>query len=134
MKKKYKVIILIIIIIGILGALAFGIIAAVDRSAKATASTISIQTTDATGVPDGEYEGSYEAESVKVSVRVTVADEKIMDITILKHENVLGGKAESIINDVIKEQSLKVDVISGATISSKTILKAIENALQSGGK
>ncbi|NOW05431.1 uncharacterized protein with FMN-binding domain [Clostridium beijerinckii] len=31
---------------------------------------------------------------------------------------------------VVKAQSLQVDTISGATNSSKTILKAIENALK----
>jgi len=37
--------------------------------------------------------------------------------------------AELITDMVIDSQSLKVDVVSGATYSSKIILKAIENAL-----
>ena len=36
---------------------------------------------------------------------------------------------DELINNVIKNQSLDVDVVSGATVSSKAILKAIENAL-----
>ena len=93
---------------------------------------INIQIADATGVFDGTYVGSYEIKSVKVSVQITVEDEIITDITILEHQNGLGGKAESIIDQVIENQSLKVDTVSGATASSKTILKAIENALESG--
>jgi len=41
----------------------------------------------------------------------------------------LGGKAESIVDDVIAKQSLDVDVVTGATYSSSTILKAIEDSL-----
>ena len=41
------------------------------------------------------------------------------------------SKAEKIVNDVISEQSSEVDAVSGATVSSKCIIKAIENALQS---
>ena len=36
--------------------------------------------------------------------------------------------------NVISRQSLEVDAVSGATVSSKCIIKAIENALQSGSK
>lgn len=54
-----------------------------------------------------------------------------MDIEILKHRNGKGKKAEVIIDDVIKEQSLLVDAVTGATISSRAIFKAIEDALKS---
>lgn len=33
-------------------------------------------------------------------------------------------------DDVISEQSLEVDTVSGATVSSICIMKAVENALQ----
>lgn len=37
---------------------------------------------------------------------------------------------ESIISRVVENQSLKVDVVTGATITSKALLRAIENALE----
>ena len=40
--------------------------------------------------------------------------------------------AENIKEDIKKEQSLNVDAISGATVSSKCILKAIEKAIEKG--
>lgn len=55
-------------------------------------------------------------------------------IKIIEHENGLGSKAEKIVDDVISRQSLKVDAVSGATASSKYIIKDIENALQCGSK
>jgi len=47
---------------------------------------------------------------------------------IIEHFNGRGEKAEAIIPRVIEAQSLDVDVVSGATGSSKAILKAIEDA------
>ena len=41
----------------------------------------------------------------------------------------LESTAESIINDAVKEQSLSIDAVSGAAVSSKYILKAVENAI-----
>lgn len=41
-------------------------------------------------------------------------------------------RAESIPQMVIEAQSLEVNVVSGATYSSKVILKAIENAFIEG--
>lgn len=65
-----------------------------------------------------------------MEVEVTVRQHKITDILIVRHDNGLGGAAETITDDVIREQSLEVDAVSGATVSSKCILKAIENVLE----
>ncbi|MDL2301580.1 FMN-binding protein [Lachnospiraceae bacterium OttesenSCG-928-D06] len=127
MKKKIIVIVLTVIVLACVG-----MFFAVNQAAKKQAESIDITLMDAIGVMDGAYEGSFEAESVKVTVSVTVADEKIVYVDILRHENGLGGKAESIIEDVIAKQSLQIDAVSGATVSSKAILKAIENALLQG--
>ncbi len=49
---------------------------------------------------------------------------------ILQHDNGLESTAESIIHDAVKEQSLSIDAVSGAAVSSKCILKAVENAIE----
>ena len=89
----------------------------------------SIENIDFTTIPDGSFTGYADNGIISVSVSVTVADERLTDILILEHQNGLGRRAEAIVEDVIDEQSLDVDVISSATYSSNTILKAIENAL-----
>ena len=48
----------------------------------------------------------------------------------MQHDNGLGSSAESIVNDIIEKQSLDIDAIAGATVSSKCILKAVENAIE----
>jgi len=85
-------------------------------------------------VSDGEYEGKCDAGIVYAKVLVRVRNNAVTEIEILEHRKGLGGPAEVIVDDVIKAQSLKVDAVTGATASSKTILKAIENALKKGAK
>jgi uncharacterized protein with FMN-binding domain len=80
-------------------------------------------------VPDGTYRGECSVFPVIVKVDVTVASGAITEIIIVQHQNGQGAPAEAITNQVISEQTLDLEVISGATYSSKVILLAIENAL-----
>ncbi len=90
----------------------------------------SVAMPDLSDISNGDYVGEYAILPVHVKVQVSVNDHKITDIAILRHDNGLGNAAESITTDVVGRQSLDVDAISGATVSSKCILKAIENALE----
>ena len=85
-------------------------------------------------VQDGSYRGEYSAGPVLVTTRIVVNDNIIKEIVIEKHQCGLGKKAEKIIDDVIKQQTLAVDIISGATLSSQVILRAIESGLNQGFK
>ena len=93
---------------------------------------ITISQVDLAQVKDGEYEGEFDGGLVKAKVRVSVAKNQITELVILNHDNGRGGKAESIVDAVVATQSLHVDAVTGATYSSKVILKAIEIALQQG--
>lgn len=79
---------------------------------------------------DGVYTGSYEQFPVSAEVKVTIENQKIMKIDLIKHVTGQGGAAEVITEKVIETQRLDIDSISGATYSSKVILKAIENAME----
>ncbi len=91
---------------------------------------IMIEDINLQNVKDGQYTGEYSMGPVKAVVLVSVQDHIIKDIEITKHRNGKGAGAEKITDDVIRKQSLQVDVVTGATASSKIILKAIENALK----
>lgn len=85
---------------------------------------------DLKSIEDGTYVGEHnEGQFVKVVVSVSVAGHKITEIVINKHENGLGSKAEIIVEDIIEKQSVDVDAVSGATVSSNAIRKAVEVAL-----
>ena len=92
---------------------------------------IKISSVDLSKISDGKYKGSCDALYITAEVSVTVKNHKITDIILLKHKTERGKLAEVIPGNVIKAQSLQVDTVSGATNSSKVILKSIENALNS---
>ncbi|HRW62841.1 MAG TPA: FMN-binding protein [Bacteroidales bacterium] len=82
---------------------------------------------------DGVYIGVYD-EGLnswrKNEVKVTILDGTVTNIELLTSaENRPKEFNDEIYGRVLKNQSLQVDVISGATLTSKAYLKAIENAL-----
>ncbi|MDR2068556.1 MAG: FMN-binding protein [Spirochaetaceae bacterium] len=82
---------------------------------------------------DGTYRGEYDLSQtpVKVTLDVRMENARITGIEIVKHLcSPIGKKAEKITAQIIEKQSLQVDAISGATGSSKAILKAVEAALK----
>jgi uncharacterized protein with FMN-binding domain len=81
-------------------------------------------------VNDGKYTGSFNGYRWSNTVEVTVSNKKITNITFIKGQTFRVADIENkLIKEVIDNQSTKVDTISGATISSRAILKAIENAV-----
>lgn len=129
MKKTLKVLLSIILVIALL---AVGFYLYLDQSLGKQVSEIGISDVTFAEIDDGTYIGEYGVGPVQVTSESTVENGKIIDIKFIKSEHGLGKKAESIVEKVIKEQKLDVDEVSGATLSSKVILKSIENALVKG--
>ena len=83
---------------------------------------------------DGTYPGDFTYGGFTYKVEVVVRDRRIELINILhdRGDSDYARKAEGVIDRVIKAQSLQVDAVTGATTTSKALLKAIENALTAG--
>lgn len=96
---------------------------------KAVAGT-NIGEIDISGIPDGVYAGEYDVNFIYVKVEVAVQSGEMTDITLLEHKQERGKAAEAIVQDMIAEQKIDVDAVSGATNSSTVIKKAVENALR----
>ena len=93
------------------------------------AQVLDIKDVDFNTIADGEYIGICQNKILLAVVKVHVKDHEISDIEILEHKDSYMEQAKQIADDVCSNQSLEVDAISGATLTSKTVLKAIENAL-----
>ena len=81
---------------------------------------------------DGVYTGTGTGYGGTITVQVTVENGNIVSVEILSAPGETASfmrRAEGVIDLVIQNQSWEVDVISGATYSSKGILAAIQNAL-----
>ncbi|TYB89642.1 MAG: FMN-binding protein [Kosmotoga sp.] len=129
MKRKTKMILTVIIAIIGVSLIGFIVVMRNIESNLEELKALNIQDINISSVPDGKYKGSYSAFPISAEVEVTVSSGEIVDIELIKHDHGKGGAAEAIPEKVVEKQSLKVDVITSATYSSKVILKAIENAL-----
>ena len=77
---------------------------------------------------DGEYVGEFKLHRWQYTVKVNIKEQKITNIEIA--DKTLQNKySQKVIAKVIEEQKVNIDTVSGATISDKALLKAIENAL-----
>jgi uncharacterized protein with FMN-binding domain len=130
MKKGKKLMMIILIIIVAIVLIGIGGKTYIEANLNKVVNA-SIPEMDLTRIADGIYSGNFNAFPVMVEVKVTVSNHEITEIEIVKHVNGQGAPAEIITDKVIEAQSLQVDTVSGATYSSKVILKAIENALSS---
>lgn len=127
MKKPLKLLGIVFISIFILMIGAFFAVKSMSLSEELP--VIQMDKVELSKIEDGSYSGEYLGKLVKVVVEVGVKEHKITEINIVKHDNGLGKKAERIVDQIISRQSLNVEVVSGATSSSKAILKAVEVAL-----
>jgi len=82
---------------------------------------------------DGVYEGTADAFKGELALRVTVEDGQVSAIRILSYydtEEYLFRAASLVVPDILEQQSLNVDAVSGATYSRNGIVKAVANALE----
>ncbi|MBU5483880.1 flavocytochrome c [Clostridium sp. MSJ-11] len=91
---------------------------------------------DKTKFKSGKYIGEAKGHNGNIKLEVEVDEEKIKDIKILEHKETK-GLSDPALNDIPKEiiekQSLAVDVISGATVTSNGVIEAITLALKNAG-
>ena len=133
MKISQKNLIILIVIIVLFLSLIFGTVY-LKRVAnyKQAVKETTFDNINISDVSDGVYIGEYDVDFIYVKVEVTVDNGEITNINILEHKNGRGESAEVIVSEIISEQKIDVDAISGATNSSTTIKKAVENALKKG--
>lgn len=109
----------------------FGVVSFNQYTTKMRA--VEVADVSAAGVPDGSYAGECDVGYIYAKVRVDVSGGAIVDVVILEHLNERGGAAEAVTDDMVREQNVHVDAVSGATNSSRVIMKAAENALKNAG-
>ncbi len=81
----------------------------------------------------GVYEGNSEGYYSNIHVSVTVDEYRIVEIHILDHQEIK-ILADIVFDElpprIIKKNSSEVDSISGATYTSQSLLRAVEEALE----
>ena len=95
-----------------------------------TGENIKLNGVDLQNIEDGVYEGDYQAGRWSNKLAVVVKNNKIMKIDIKDDVTFMNSAVtKEVFNKVIKAQDTRVDTVTGATVTSKAYLKAIENGL-----
>ena len=112
-----------------------------DAPARNEIQALEIGQVDFNNLKDGVFTGKFEGmkgSSRNATVVVTIQDGEISDIRVTKGavdesgapvELTSGVTISDLFQRVLDSQSMQVDGISGATLTSKTHLKALESAL-----
>lgn len=101
---------------------------------------VTVKHVDLSKIPDGSYKGSYQFANNDRSVYhviTRVKHHKIVNIELQFDQRIRSRfttMAKAVFNRIIEKQTPKVDVITGATITSKEYMKAVENSLLQGTK
>lgn len=120
----------------LLSTLGFALLACgcgTEKEVKKT-QAMTIADVDLSKVQDGTYQGSHPVGVMPYTVEVAVKNHSIKKISIVKafSGNEYSRKGRAILDTVIARQTLDVDVITGATITSKAYLAAARDALVKG--
>lgn len=84
----------------------------------------------------GTYTASFDGKNSAVEVSVTFSEDAITDIAIGEHYETVGVSdlaLTKVPQAIIDEQSLAVDTVSGATLSSMAIINAVQDCVEQAG-
>lgn len=121
---------IIVVVLGVGNVVWWTTVAAEHRDAM----SLPIEVIDFNNLKDGIYIGEYAGGKFgwrKNEVQVTVSSGKVTEIKLISSADPANKNMEQdvLYDSVIESQSLQVDTLSGATLSSKAYLKAVEDAL-----
>ena len=84
----------------------------------------------------GTYTGTADGRNGPLTVEVVLADGKIENVTVTDHQETEGIgtiAVDGIPAAIVENQSISVDAVTGATITSEAILAAVTDALKTAG-
>ncbi|EFW37386.1 flavocytochrome c [Treponema phagedenis F0421] len=88
------------------------------------------------GIKNGTYTSTVKGNNAEITLEVQVKDSKIESAKVTNHSEtpvLSDGAINDIHAQVVETQSLAIDTISGATVSSTAVLLGIENCLTEAG-
>ena len=121
---------IVVVVLGIAGGIGWSFLSREHQEAR----SLPLNAVNFSKLKDGTYHGTYAGGMYKWRKNecdVTVKNRKVSAIKLVASQDP-GGKNtqhEVLFDRVIQAQSLQVDTISMATLTSKAYLQAVENAL-----
>ncbi len=104
--------------------------------AKIEAYNLSVNGTEKTAEnpiwADGTYQGEGQGFAGKIELSVTVEGSHIKNIEVVGNvsdDAAYFNQAKALLDEIIAKQTSQVDIVSGATFSSKGLMQAVQDAL-----
>lgn len=92
---------------------------------------IKVENSDLSALANGTYRGKATFGGFTYEVEVIVVEHRIKEIKIIQNQRSSYARfAEGVIPKIIKAQNANIDTITGATTTSKCLIKAVEDALK----
>jgi uncharacterized protein with FMN-binding domain len=113
-----------IVLVALIGIMAIGAFSGMGAVRKLTVNPV-----DLSKIADGAYAGSFRIGRFSYSVELTVKDHRIEAVKSTGGKQAQDAVVQRIFARIVEEQSVKVDTVSGASLTTKAVSKAVENAL-----
>lgn len=91
----------------------------------------------ANGYVAGEYIGTGTGNNGPIKVKVTFSDTEILSVEVIEHGETVGiyePAVEQVPAAIVSAQDYEVDGVSGATMTSDGIMKAVKDAMEQAAK
>ena len=128
-KKRYRLLVLLLL------AVSFILHGCGEQGPDPDGIAEPADTFDFSTIPAGAHRGMFTYGSFNFIVEVVAEDGNVTDIIVIQNrDNQPSIDAEAVLERMVEAQSLDVDTVSGATVSSRSLVKAVENALKGAKK
>jgi uncharacterized protein with FMN-binding domain len=118
-----------LLIVGIVLAALLGIAAGAAFPGMGAVRRMTVNPVDLSRIADGAYPGNFQKGRFSYSVEVTVKDHRIQNATSAGSKQAQDAVVQRILARIVEAQSVRVDTVSGASLTTKAVSKAVENAL-----
>ncbi|MBR2812103.1 MAG: FAD-dependent oxidoreductase [Solobacterium sp.] len=106
-----------------------------SSTASSAGSAASSAASEAAGL-NGSYTATVQGRNAELTVETTFKDGVITDVKVTDHQET-SGVADAALTDVpaaiVKNNSVKVDAATGATVTSEAIMTAVKNCIEQAG-
>ena len=128
-KPKFKVNREIIILSGLIIGFLLTISSVMQYSQLVHYRSLPVNDINVSNIDDDDYFGKVNY-GFEYEVKVHIKNHKIENVEIIKnHDSFYARLAEGINHKIIREQKINIDAVTGATTTSKVLMKAVEAAL-----
>jgi uncharacterized protein with FMN-binding domain len=125
MKRGRKV----LFIIGVVLVVLVGLIAIGAFNGMSYVRRMTVNEVDMARVADGTYKGAFSKGRWRYNVEVSVKDHRIVSIA-LPDPKQASALTPKVIDAILQKQAVKIDAVSGASLTTKAFARAVENALE----